>query len=179
MFVQYSQVHLRSSTFEHRDTSSAPAQPTPARPHSRAKRLRWYSCEPAEFRALRRHVATSCNYGQSARSRSLWPHARTVDPGCIERVSFVFLRPDACWHFAILVGVNFVLNSDRLHRHTFGFIAPQKLNEIVGVGRHVLTTHGPAQHRAICLHPSRRTPRGRKQNNSGLTARAWRSIGRR
>ena len=80
----------------------------------------------------------------------------------------IFLRPRAGRHSCILVGVHFVLHRDRLHRHALRGIGLQELHKILRVRTEVARPHRTAQHRASSLHPSRRTPRRRKDKQVGI-----------
>jgi hypothetical protein len=83
-------------------------------------------------------------------------------------MNFIFLRPTAGGHAAILIGVHFVLRSDRLDGNAFGCVTLQKLQKVLRVNAQVVIAHGAAQHRVVEFHPARRTPRRGEEEQVGI-----------
>src|SRR5438876_36975 len=73
--------------------------------------------------------------------------------------NFYFLWKEAGRHFAVLVGIHFVLRTDGIDFHTFSLISLQKAHEIIRIGTKVVRSDSTAQHGIIIFHPVRGTPR--------------------
>ena len=86
----------------------------------------------------------------------------------LHKRDFILLRPFTCGHSAILLGVDFVLHGDRIDLYAFCLVGLKKLEEILGIRLEAARWHGSAQHGAVGLHPSRRTPRRRKEKQLGI-----------
>ena len=84
------------------------------------------------------------------------------------KADFIFLPPDGGGHSPYLVRVHFVLDGDGLDLDPGGGVIAEEPDEILRVGPEVFTVHAAAQHRAVGLHPSGRTPRGREEEEIGI-----------
>src|SRR5262249_1036076 len=75
----------------------------------------------------------------------------------------VLLPPERSRKSSVLIGVNLIVNGDRLNLYTSGGVSLKKFDEILRMRSKPVFTHGAAQHRSTCFHPSGRTPDAREQ----------------
>ena len=80
----------------------------------------------------------------------------------------LLLRPEAGGHVAFLLGVGFVLDRNGIDGDAFGLVALEEFLEVERIGTEAELAHGAAQHRLVGLHPSRRAPRRREQEQVGI-----------